>query len=84
MPIHPNAYLPAYPQPIVQNFNGNLITTDEYSDALSGLTMRDRFALSALSALLKPGSMFAVEEIAKQSYRAADAMLAEREKDGAS
>lgn len=50
------------------------------ADDVSGLTLRDYFAAKAMQAHITNNLNLRPEDVAKWSYRYADAMLAERER----
>lgn len=70
---------PAFPNELIRNMTSGYLLK-------GGMTLRDYFAAKAMAALvmdgLKRDGSATVPNVAKDAYRMADAMLAEREKGG--
>ena len=77
-----NADMPAMPQPMVMDEDGNTYTTfDNYHGEQAGLTKREMFAMNAMQGLISRGAWSnQVSSIANDAVRYADALLAELEK----
>jgi hypothetical protein len=77
---------PAFPSPLVRNEDGERFFADDYG--YGGMTLRDYFAGQALQGMLASNIQVPVGSapqtniilLASACYRAADAMLAAREK----
>jgi hypothetical protein len=85
----PNDGGPAFPQTNEERYldpqHGVIRPKDIYGDASSGMSLRDYFAAQCFSVLIvyEEGSTGSVEDFAgaaRDAYRRADALLAEREK----
>jgi hypothetical protein len=72
---------PAFPR---QQFRGS--SFDDFDAGSEGMSLRDYFAAKALIGLFEfhGSGLLSEQEMAEAAYRFADAMLAEREKGGAS
>jgi hypothetical protein len=70
---------PAFPQPLIETRDGAF---EHPQDENCGMSLRDYIAIQAMSGALGgvPGGHLSPENLARESYLHADAMLREREK----
>lgn len=73
---------PAFPRPASENTrDGTLPDGNRIEDAQGGMTLRDYFAAAAMPAVVTwfaDENTMAIEDVADEAYRYADAMLAAR------
>lgn len=67
---------PAFPQALA-TCDGVIYDSSEKGQQVGGMTLRDYFAAKAMAALM-PDDCFKWEDVASDSYKMADAMLAAR------
>ena len=82
--MNDNGYLPANPQPIAITAQGDVFSTDYAFAGMSGLTKRERFALSAMQGLCSAHDQNGTwshdaRDVALTAVMYADALLAELE-----
>lgn len=80
-----NGISPAFCQSITSDRDGYRCTTDEYDTGGAGLSKREYFAAKAMQAFLSIPEIdlhCGIGGVARDSVRAADALLAALEKDG--